>query len=131
MKYNHIVFRAEADGVDSGCVPSVFPYVLTLYDVGEHDVFIASSTNKLRIVFADVNWINIVVVDIFIVFDHEIFRGVVEADAAVFWASHAVLTLVIEFDCVDWSCVYLDQLFGLIGQFVCFAAAHGYIFNLL
>lgn len=70
MQYNDIVFWVEADWVDSGCMSSILSYEFSLYDIRENYVSVASSTNKLGIVFADIKRIDIVVMDVFIIFDH-------------------------------------------------------------
>ncbi len=70
MKYNDVVLGVEANWVDSGCMASILSYVLSLDDIGEDNVFVTSSTDKFGIIFADINWIDIVVMDVFIIFDH-------------------------------------------------------------
>lgn len=54
-----------------------------LDDVGEDDVFVAPAADELRVVFADVQRVHVVVVDVFVVLYHQIPRRVVEADASV------------------------------------------------
>ena len=97
---------------------------LALDDIGKDDVFVTTPADKLRVVFADVQRVHVVVVDVFVVFYHKISRRVVETDAAIFRASHAVIPLVVEFHSIDWTRVYFDQLNEFRRQFVHLAAAH-------
>lgn len=50
----------------------VFAYILPLNDIGKDDILIASSSDKLGVVFADIECIDIVVVYIFIVLNHQV-----------------------------------------------------------
>jgi hypothetical protein len=84
-------------------VSGVLSDVLPLYHISEDDVFIASACDELRIIFADVESVDVVIMNIFIVFNHEVPGGIVEANASILRACHAVLSVPVEFDCVDWS----------------------------
>jgi len=45
----------------------IFPNVFALDDIGEYDIFVSPSTDKLRVVFADIQRVNVVVVDVAVV----------------------------------------------------------------
>jgi hypothetical protein len=51
-------------------VPGVLANVLSLDDIGEDDVLIASSRDKLGVVFADIECVDIVVMDVLVVLYH-------------------------------------------------------------
>ena len=77
----------------SGILPDVF----SLNDISEDDIFIAAASDELGVVFADVEGVHVVIMDVFVALYHEVFRGVVEAHAAVLGAAHAVLAVFVEF----------------------------------
>lgn len=83
----------------------VLANVLALNHIGEDNVLIASACDELGVVFADIERVDIVVVDVLVVLDHQVSRGIVEAYAAVLGACHAVFAVTVEFDGVDWPCV--------------------------
>lgn len=113
MGYNDVVVGVEADWVDSCCVSGVLAYVLALYDIGEDDIFIASSRDKLGVVFADIECVDIVVVDVFVVFDHQVTWRIVQTYTAILGPRHTVFAVTVEFDGVDRACVGLYE--GLEG----------------
>ena len=49
---------------------SVLSNILSLYDVGEHNIFVASARNKLGVVLADIERVDVVIMDVFVVLDH-------------------------------------------------------------
>lgn len=91
----------------------ILPDVFALNDIGQDDIFIATTCDELGVVFADVKGVDIVVMDVFVVFYHDVFGRVVETDAAVFGAGHAVLAVFVEFYGVDRAGV--DFLEGFEG----------------
>lgn len=46
--------------------------ILSLDDISKDDVLITSSCYKLGVVFANIECVDIVVVDVFVVFDHQV-----------------------------------------------------------
>ncbi len=46
--------------------------VLALDDIGEDDVLVSAASDELGVVLADVEGVDVVVVDVFVVFDHEV-----------------------------------------------------------
>lgn len=70
IDYYHIIVRIEAKGVDPCCMSCIFPNVFALDDIGEYDIFVSPSTDKLRVVFADIQRVNVVVVDVAVVLYH-------------------------------------------------------------
>lgn len=79
-----MIIRAEGYRVDSGGVSCVFADIFGSEYIGEDDIFVSSSRDELGVVFIDIDGVYIVVVDVFILFDHEGFGGVIQADAAIF-----------------------------------------------
>lgn len=59
------------------------PDVLALNHVRHDDIFVASSSDKLGVVLGDVQRVDVVVVDILVVFDHDVFGRIVEAHTSV------------------------------------------------
>ena len=120
----------EGDGVDSGGMSSILPDIFGLDDIGEYDIFISSTADKLGVVFADVKGVNIVVMYLFILFNHHIFRGIVETDGSVLWSCHDILSIIVEFADVDGSWMYFSELF-IVGCNIFFLIffLHGSIIN--
>ena len=78
-------------------MPGVFADILGLDDIGEDDVFVASSADELGIVFADVQGVHIIVVHVLVLLDHDVFGGIVEAHRSVLRTCHHVLAIIVEF----------------------------------
>ena len=75
--------------------PSValeFVHDLALVDVGHEDNLVAATRNKARVVVADVEGGDLVVVEVLVEFYEEVFAGIIERDTAIFGARHTVLT---------------------------------------
>lgn len=83
MEYDDIVVGVEANGVDTGSVAGVLADVLALNDVGEDDVLVSAAGDELGVVLADVERVNVVVVDVPVLLDHQVSPRVVQAHAAV------------------------------------------------
>lgn len=82
-KYNHIVLLIEADAVDPRSMPRILTDVLPLHHVGEDDVLIAPSRDELGVVLADVEGVDVVVMDVAVVLDEQVPRRVVQAHPSV------------------------------------------------
>lgn len=87
----------EANRVDSGRVAGILPDVFALDHISQDDIFIAATSDELGVVFADVERVHVVIMDVFVVFYHDVFGGVVQAHAAVLGPRHAVLAVSVEF----------------------------------
>ena len=68
--YNDVIFWVEANRVDSCCMSCIFPDIFALDNIGEYDIFISSSCDELGVVFADIECVNVIVVDVAVVFYH-------------------------------------------------------------
>ena len=96
----------------------ILPNVLPLDHICEDDILVASASDELGVVLADVEGVDVVVMDVAVVLDEQIPGGVVEADAAVLRSSHAVLPVAVELYGVDRTRVALHQLRELRGNTV-------------
>lgn len=76
-KYNHIVLLVEGDAVDPRSMPGVLANILALDDISEYDILIAAASDELGVVLADVEGVDVVVVDVAVVLDEQVPRGVV------------------------------------------------------
>lgn len=89
----------------------ILPDVFALDHISQDDIFIASAGDELGVVFADVEGVNVVIMDVFVVFYHDVSWGVVEAHAAILGAGHAVLAVFVELYGVDGACVDFCERF--------------------
>ena len=105
-------------------MPSILPDVFALDHIGKDDIFIASARDELGVVFADVERVHIVVMDVFVVFYHDVFGRVVEAHAAILRPRHAVLAVLVELYGVDGAGVRFGEGFEG-GRKAVFYVAHG------
>ena len=64
-------------------MPGVLPDIFSLDDICEDDIFVSPSADELGVIFADVERVDIVVMNIFVLFDHHIFGWIVETDRTV------------------------------------------------
>lgn len=78
-----------------------FSDILSCNDISYNDIFVSSAAHKLGVIFADIESVDIIVMNIFVVFDHEIFGRVVQAYASIFRAGQAVLSSIIELDNIN------------------------------
>lgn len=109
-KYNHIVVLIEADAVDSRSMTRILANILALNHIGEDDILIPATRDELGVVLTDIERVDVIVVDIAIIFDEEIFGWIVEANPTILGTSHAVLSVTVELYCVDWTRVAFHQL---------------------
>lgn len=79
----------------------ILPDVFALDHISQDDIFIAATSDELGVVFADVERVHVVIMDVFVAFYHDVFGGVVETHATVLGACHAVLAVSVEFYGVD------------------------------
>lgn len=91
----------------SGILPDVF----ALNHISQDDIFVAAASDELGVVFADVEGVHVVIMDVFVAFYHQVFGRVVETHAAVLGTAHAVLAVFVEFQSVDRACVHFGEGF--------------------
>jgi hypothetical protein len=85
----------------------IFADIFAFDDVGEDDILVSSSGDELAVVLADVQRVDVVVMYIFVIFDHMSFAWIVKTHAAIFGTCHAVLSVGVELYCVDWAAMDL------------------------
>ena len=100
----------EGDAVDPRGMPGVLANILALDDISEYDILIAAASDELGVVLADVEGVDVVVVDVAVVLDEQVPRRVVEAHPAVLRSCHAVLAVAVELYGVYGARVALHQL---------------------
>jgi hypothetical protein len=118
VNYYEIIFWVETHGVDAGSVACVLANVFALDYVSENDILVASPSNELGVVLADVERVDVIVMNIFIVLDHNISGWIVETDASVLRSSHTVLPVSIEFYGIDRTAMNLEQTLESCWQLV-------------
>jgi hypothetical protein len=64
-------------------VARVLSNVLSLDYISENDVFVSTSSDKFGVVLADIKSVNIVVMNVFVVFNHEVLGRIIEANASI------------------------------------------------
>lgn len=89
----------------------ILPDVFSLDHISQDDIFVASAGDELGVVFADVEGVDVVIMNVFVVFYHDVSWGVVETHAAILGSSHAVLAVSVELYGVDGACVYFCERF--------------------
>lgn len=118
MGYDHVVVVVETDRIDSCLVAGVFANVLGRHHIRQDDVLVSSPCDELGVVFADVQRVDIVIVDVLVVLYHQIFGRIVETHAAVLGTCHTVFSTVVVLDGVDGAGVDLGQLAIGDGEFI-------------
>lgn len=81
----------------------IFSNIFALDDIGEYDIFVSPASDKLRVVFTDIQSVNVVVVDVAVVLYHQVSPRIVKTHRTVLRPRHAVFTVAVEFYCVDWT----------------------------
>lgn len=82
-------------------MPCKFSDVFSCDDISDDDVFIAAAADEFGVIFGDVESVDVIVMDIFVVFDHEIFRGIVQTYASILRPCHAVFSGIVKLDNID------------------------------
>jgi hypothetical protein len=85
-------------------------HILARDDICDDDVFVASAADELRVVPADVQRVDVVVVDVLVGLYQQVLSRIVQTYAPVLRSRHAVFPLVVELGHVHRSRVSFRQL---------------------
>lgn len=100
---NYVSLTIECHGVDSTIMSTVFIYCFALCHICHYYVFISPSCHKFRIISGYLKATHIVIMQIFIIFYHDVLVGVIKTHTPVFRAWHYILSCTIKLHCVDWA----------------------------
>ena len=104
--HNQGIIWIKVHTIDSIVMPCIFSDRFAFNYISQNYIFVASPSHELRIVLRNRQTAHIVVVQIFVMFYHEILMGIVETDTPILTSRHAVLSRVVEFNHINRSWVH-------------------------
>ena len=66
--YDKVIFRVETNCIDSTSMSCEFSDILSLDDISDHNYFVTTASNEFGVVFIDIKPIDIVIMQVFVVF---------------------------------------------------------------